>query len=185
MTMVELFKLGAAEFSSDAELMLANSVGDDVGEVPGDILATLWGRLADAIEASDGDVRSPCQTGGVEIGSKIQSRMSETWKPWFSVIKNLTEIIDAGEDLVGEARRQHGVPRNCIVRHVNRRDLVVILQLGSGFRERRAADWSDLVPLSNEIVNGEGVLIVDFVVELRESVVAITKFRIGTGVVVS
>src|ERR1700737_3789566 len=71
--MVELFKLGAAEFSTKAKLMLAHGVGDYVGEVASDIFAALRRRLADAIEAGDGDVRGACQTGGVEIGRKIKA----------------------------------------------------------------------------------------------------------------
>jgi hypothetical protein len=54
--MVELFKLGAAEFAAEAELMLAYGVGDDVGEMAGDIFAALRRRLADAIKAGDGNV---------------------------------------------------------------------------------------------------------------------------------
>src|ERR1700738_3171620 len=181
--MVKLFKLGAAEFSSEAELMLANGVGNDIGEMAGNIFAALGRCLADAVETGDGNVRCPGQTGGIEIGRKIQAELGNLEAVVF-VVKNLAEIIDASENLVGDARRQDGVPGNGIIRNVNGRDLIVILQFRGGFRQCRAADWSDLVALSHEVVNGESVLIVDFVIDFRESVVAVTKLRIGTGVVV-
>jgi hypothetical protein len=63
------------------------------------------------------------------------------------VIEDLAEIVDAREDLVGDARRKDGVPRNGIVRNVDGRDLIVILQLGGRFRQRRAANRGDLVAL--------------------------------------
>ena len=182
--MVKLFKLRTAKFSSEAKLMLANGVRDDVSEVASNIFAALRRRLADTIEAGDGDVRSPRQTGGVEIRRKIQA-VRRNLEAVVFIIENLAKIIDAGEDLVRDARRKDGVPRNGVVGNVDGCDLIVILQLRSCFRQSRAADRSDLVALSHEVVNGEGVLIVDFVIELGESVVAVTKFGIGTGVVVS
>ena len=137
MAMVELFKLGAAEFSTKAELMLADGVGDDVSEMASDIFTALRRRLADAVEAGDGDVRSARQTGGVEIGRKIQA-VRRNLEAVVFVIKNLAEIIDAGEDLVGDTRRKDGVPRNGIVGNVDGRDLIIILQLRSCFRQSRA-----------------------------------------------
>ena len=67
---------------------------------------------------------------------------------------------------------------------MNWRDFVVILQLGSGFAECRAADGSNLVALTGEIVEGNGVLVVDFVIDFAEAVVAVAVLRVGAGVIV-
>src|SRR4051812_4037581 len=166
--MVKLLELRAAEFAAEAELMLSGGVGDDIGEMCGDIFAAFRRREADLIKSGD---RKIWRSGKIEAVVKIQSITGKI-EPGVEVVEDLAKIIHSGEQLVGNFRRQRGIPRHRVVRHVNGRNLVVILQFGCGLRKRRASDGGDLISLTHKIVEGDGVLVVELVIELGETIVA-------------
>ncbi len=174
--MVELFQLSSAEFATEPELMLAHGVGGDVGEMSGDVLATFRGRQADTIEAGNLNVR---RTGQVEPVVKVQTVTAEL-KVGVEVAEDLPEIVHACEQLVGYLGGQRGIPGCRVVRHVDWSNFVVVLQLGSGLGKRRPSDGRDLISLADEIVKGNVVLVVELVIQFRQAVVAVAKFRVRT-----
>src|ERR1700732_3880110 len=178
--MVKLFQLGSAEFTAEPELMLAHGVRGDVGEMSGDVLAALRRSQADAIEAGNLNIR---RTGEVEAVVKIEPVAGQV-KVGVEVAEDLPEIVHTGKQLVGNLGGKCGIPSRRVIRHVDGSNFVVILQLRSGLSQRRASDRRDLVSLADEIVKGNVVLVVEFVIYFRQAVVAVAKFRVRTRVII-
>ncbi len=79
---------------------------------------------------------------------------------------------------------QGRIPGRGIIGNVNRSDLVVGLEFRSRLRERRASDRRHLISLTDKIVEGNRVLVVDLVIQFSKTVVAVSVLRIRAGIVV-
>jgi len=95
---IELFKLRAAEFAAETELVLAGGVRNDVGQVPRNVLAAFRRGQAGFVEAGDLNVRRAGETKAVV---NIQARAGEI-EIRVEVAESLMEVVHAGEDLVRE-----------------------------------------------------------------------------------
>ena len=93
MAMIELIKLRTAIFTAEAELMFAGGVGNDVGQVAGDVFATFRRSQADFVKACDHDVRS---AGDIEAVVDIQAGGGEI-EVGVEVAEGLMEVVHAGE----------------------------------------------------------------------------------------
>src|SRR5205823_645190 len=92
-SMVKLLELCAAEFAAEAELMLSGGVGNDIGEMCGDIFAAFRRSEADLVKSSD---RKIWRTGEIETVIKIQSITGKI-EAGVEVIEDLAEIIHSGQ----------------------------------------------------------------------------------------
>ena len=162
---VELIELRLAELAAEAHLVLALDPGELVGEVAGDVVTSLGRRLADGIEALDGDI------GRVGEGSAGDKAESLDVLSGLEVVEDLVEVVDADEQLVSDGGREDVVLDDGDVLHVNGGYLVVGEELG--------ADRGDLIALADEPVGAEDVLGGEVVVDLGETVPAIAVFGVG------
>ena len=167
--MIKLVELSLTEFAAEAKLMLAYDPGKLIGEVTGNVVATLGRRLADGIKVLDGDV------GSVGKGSASNEAKRLDVCGGQVVVEDLIEVVDASENLIGYAGRDDAVIDDGDVLHVDGSFFVVGEELRS--------DGSYLVALTDEPVGAEVVLVAETIVDLSEAVPAVTKLGIA-GVIV-
>ncbi len=163
--MVELVELGLAVLAAEAHLVAAFDPGELIGEVPGDVVAALGRSCADEVEAADLDV------GGVGIAGAGDEAEALDVVSGVVVVEDLVEVVDAGEDLVGDVAAEDAVVDDGDVLHMDGSDLVVAEQVIPG-------DGSDLIALADEPVDGEVVLIGEAPVDLAEAVPAVAELGI-------
>src|SRR5277367_3989929 len=92
------------EFSTKAELMLPNVIGNDIRQHAGNIVATFRRRDSDLLKSADRDVGSAEDWLIVNqrVGTQIESQRV-CIKAVIGVVESLIEVIHAEQNLVGHA----------------------------------------------------------------------------------
>ena len=113
--------------------MRSSDVGDDVRQMAGDIVAAFWRRNAHVIEIADKDRGGALNR--LAIDSRIRAQVeaqSIHVETVVGVVKDLIEIADAGQQLVGEPRRENRVQHDVVILDVQGGDFEIVAQIGTG-----------------------------------------------------
>ena len=101
------------------------------------------------------------------------------------VVEGLIEGTDPKQYLVGQLRREHGIPYQGVVLYVQRSDLEVVAQVRAGRRQRQAESGRlGLAALSAKPAERQRVVWVDVPVNLGNAVVAVAGSCTGGEIVV-
>src|SRR6266851_6681181 len=187
---VELVEFSVAVFGSEAELVLSDTVGNDVGKVQSQVASALGRSEANLFESTgaalgrrrDDDIGSAVDglpvVGGVRAEEYAHGLGIEAT---VVVVEELVEVAGAKKELVGPPGRQRRIQDCAIVSVVERRYLEEVRQVGAGRSQGWAAtEWCDLVPLADDGVQRKMVFVRNLVIEPSYAVVAIAKLGAGT-----
>ena len=150
--------------------MLADSPGDGVGDVAGDVVTARGGRGTDGVKAIDDDV---WRAG--KRGAGIQACEGKRVLGVVQVGEPLGEVADPGGNLIGEVGTETVVPDHIIVRDMRRDDLKVLGQEGAAGRLG--------VTLAQVVAARDMALVAEVVVELGDHIVTVAALRRAGGVV--
>src|ERR1700687_1592232 len=179
---VELIYMSLAHFATQAELVFADVVGNDIRQHAGDNVAP--GRIGDSHLFKTSDRHAGCtrdwlsMNEGVRAGVESHSVSVETV---IGVVEGLVEIVHAKQNLVGHARGENGIQDGGVILEVNRRLFEVILQVGTGRGQRQAGtERCDLVSLPVEGTEHQMVLLAEIMIQFEVAVCAGPDRRVGT-----
>src|SRR6266404_2733743 len=144
--MIELIEFPVAEFGSVAELVLADTVGNDVGKGQGKVASALGRRQTNLFKSTgaalgrrrDDDIGSAVD--GLPMGGGVRTKEYSHGlgvEAIVVVVEQLVEIAGAKKELIGPPRGQRGVQDPAIVSVVERRHLEVVSQIRAGASPRR------------------------------------------------
>src|ERR1700687_115389 len=182
MSEVEFVDVPLAHFAAETELVLAEVVGNDIGEHAGNVVAAFRRRNADLFKPADGDIGSTQNRLIVNqcVGAEIQTEGMSV-EAVVGVVEGLVEIVHAKQKLVGHARSNDRIQSGSIVVYVDGRLLEVVLQVGTSSRQRRAgAQRCRLATLPTEPSKREVMLLGEVEIDLGHSVVTVAGGGIGT-----
>ena len=160
--LVEDVQAGAAVLASDLQLMAPVRPGQVIGDMARGVDAAQRLCGADVIEAVDGDLR---RTDQGRVGDAGVQSERERVEAGVRVVERLQEVVHAERHLVDQGWRKDGILHDRDVVHVAGRDLEEVADV--------RADVGGLRAGSAEVARGDGVLLVEVMVDLDDSVVAV------------
>src|SRR5216683_3879247 len=193
--MIELIEFPVAEFGSVAELVLSDTVGNDVGKVQGKVASALGRRQTNLFKSTgaalgrrrDDDIGSAVD--GLPMGGGVRTKEYSHGlgvEAIVVVVEELVEVAGAKKELIGPPRGQRGVQNCAIVSIVERRHFKIVRQIGAGRSQgRTAAQWCSLVALPDDGVERKMMFVRNLVINPSNTVVAIAKLGAGAEEVAS
>ena len=96
--MIELIHAALPDLTSETQLVLADVIGDDIGQHAGHIIAAFGRRKADLLKAGDGNVRR--SQDGLSLDGRVRTQeqaQSLGVEAVVGVAKCLVEVVDPEE----------------------------------------------------------------------------------------
>src|SRR5215469_15682717 len=183
---VKLVYAALTKLTTEAELMGALDVGNNVGDMAGDVVAAFGRRNPHTVEIADDDLRRSQNRFAVDsrIGAQIQAQGLHV-EAVVRVVKDLVEIADARKQLIAQLVRQDGVEHGGVILDMQRCNLEVVAQVRARCRQRQArARRLRLAALAYEIMEREPFFVVEIVIHFADTVIAITGSGNGREVVI-
>ena len=183
---VKLVHPALANFAAEAQLMLASSVGNDVSQMAGDVVAPFRRRDTHLIESEMAMFGAP-RMGlpfFVAPGLRYNPR-ALVLKRVVRVVEDLIEVTDAKKNLIREPRRNHGIQhqRNSFARESAR-----LRSSSPGSSSPSPAPDSRRVVASGCLARRTSgmkvMLFVEIVIQFHYAVVAVARTRHGGEIIV-
>ena len=92
----ELIHAALPDLTSETQLVLADVIGNDIGQHAGDIIAAFGRRKADLLKAGDGNVRR--SQDGLSLDGRVRAQKQAQGlrvEAVVGVAKSLVEVVDA------------------------------------------------------------------------------------------